>query len=248
MREIRRGYFMVICVCATLITACGPTAIFSPGHPLDYDSAACRASQNAGSEKLGTDYDSAICKDLGKLSDLEDQYYKATDKDVQKRLRDQWVQILMQDVDELFWQFEGNFSGRSEFAQTMTETAVTGLSAGAAGVTATSGKTAFAVLSATLSGFNTSYAKNVLQQQTIATLFDAARADRVAVDAQIMAGLKLSVDDYSLAMASRDVMRYAQAGSLNAALASINQKVGVTADTANTKRDKSTPGTATLGN
>ncbi|MEM5406207.1 hypothetical protein [Paraburkholderia unamae] len=225
--------------CALIVTGCaGPTALLSPALPYDYDSVACRKPPTTA----GDTYASALCADIAVLGDLEKQYYEKTGSPAaQKDLRDQWVIIIMRDVDQLFWQFEGKLTGRSEIEQTITETAITGMAAASAGVTAVAGKTALAVISATLSGFNTSFSKNVLQEQTMAALFAAATANRIAIEAQIKAGLTNGVDKYSLALAERDVMDYGQAGSLNAALASLSEKVGLAADKAKKQRADVSP-------
>lgn len=232
---MRSIYFNLLAPLVFGIVGCaGPTAILSPAHPLDYDSASCRST---GMDGTGTDFASAMCVDMGKLTSLENKYYMSTTTSDERRLiRDQWVQILMTDIDALWWQFEGKFTGRNEMVETVSETAVTGMAAAAAGVTGTAGKTALAVMSATLNGFNASFDKNVLQQQAMPTLFNAAKADRFAVETEILAGLKVDATQYSLTMASRDVLRYAQAGTLTSALASINQKVGVASANATTAR------------
>ena len=58
---------------------------------------------------------------------------------------------------------------------------------------------------------------------------------------RLLVGLTNGVDKYSLALAERDVMNYSQAGSLNAALASLGEKIGVDAATAKQQRAAVTP-------
>lgn len=239
MRALDLRRFQIVSACAPILTGCGgPTAMLSPALPYDYDSVSCRK----GDLTTGDSYGTALCADIAALSTLETQYYENSGS-LQKRkdLRDQWVTIITRDIDQLFWQFEGRLTGRSEWVQTATETAITGMAAASARVTAAAGKTALAIISATLSGFNTSFANNILQEQTMATLFAAATANRIAIEAQIKAGLTNGVDKYGLALAERDVMDYSQAGSLNGALASLGEKIGVDAATAKRQRAAVTP-------
>ncbi|SOE86978.1 hypothetical protein SAMN05446935_7518 [Burkholderia sp. YR290] len=190
---------------------------------------------------------SILCIDMVSLTQWENHYYSenTSDKEQQKD-RDRWVQTLMRDIDVLWWGYKNSFLTNDDTTKVVSETLVTGMAAAAAGVTAQAGKTALAVLAATLNGFNTSFDKNVLANQLAPVLFAAIESDRSMIESQIIAGLKKNTTEYSLAMASRDVMRYADAGSLSNALASISRQTGLESAASKEKRDTAAVGAVPL--
>lgn len=190
-------------------------------------------------------FPAVVCVDMARLTQLEARYYgRDVGKPAQKDDRDQWVQILMRDIDVLWWGYKNGFLSMNDSTKVTADTIVTGTAAASAGVTAVGGKTALAVIAATLNGFNSSFDKDVLANQTAPVLFTAAETQRTAVETQIIKRLKLQTNDYSLAIASRDVMRYANAGSLSNALASISGQAGQAMTNVNKDRDAASSGTS----
>lgn len=186
-----------------------------------------------------------VCVDMVLLTGLENEYYSATDSKIKINDRDRWVQTLMRDVDVLWWGYKNGFLTNYDSTKVTTETIVTGAAAASAGFAAKSTKTALAVLAATLNGFNTSFDKDVLANQMAPVLFTAAEADRTKIESQIIEGLKQDTDHYSLAVAARDVMRYANAGSISSALASLGGQAGQAMTSAQQERDATSISSAT---
>ncbi|CAJ7080345.1 Fibronectin type III domain [Burkholderia pseudomallei] len=274
MNHRRLGSSVSLAMSLFMLGGCNGMYITGPAHPYEWATGEIAASfsisggaappesstlpsrcnwpsRSANSHLEQENLSSMICVDMASLIQLENKYYSDdADAEKRKRYRDRWVQILMRDIDVLWWGYKNGFLTADDSSKIVSETLVTGLAAGSAGITAQTTKTVLAILSATLNGFNTSFDKNVLANQMAPVLFAAIEADRENVDSQIISGLKQDVTHYSLVMASRDVMRYADAGSISNAIASLSGKAGISVSNAKNKRDtisnKKTPGAPTL--
>ena len=220
------------------ISGCAsPTAILSPNHPYDFDSFNCR---NGDGKENREDWKSGVCADIKQLTDLEASYYNSP-AEGRKDIRDQWVHIMTRNIDFMWWKFKNDFFGRTAGARTIIETAATGTGATSAGVTGTGLKSGLAILSATFSSLSTSFDKNVLENQTLPVILSAIEGERAKIDAQITTRLQFDVARYSLAMASRDVMRYANAGAISSAIAKLSSTIGASAKDSEAKRDAAAP-------
>jgi hypothetical protein len=190
-----------------------------------------------GVDKNFSHVQSGLCRDIQTLSALENKYYLSSDKNERRQLRDHWLQIVTQDIDYLWWQFKNGFAGRQAGVKTGIETLAIGTGAGAAGVTGAAGKTGLAILSTTMTGLSTSFDKNILENNATSLVLATMEAERMRIDASIVAGMGLDDDHYNMAEASRDAWRYANAGSLWGALATLHQAVGQAGTNAATTRD-----------
>ncbi|MFC3650580.1 fibronectin type III domain-containing protein [Dyella humi] len=255
--------FSLIVAIVSALTGCAKALyLTSPAHPYEWEgpSSASSISVPPSASSIDTsfkadvtdcnhlhygnwyriqkDFPKVVCIDIAQLNVLERKYYASLPGDPYKKAyRDQWVQILMRDIDVLWWGYKNGFLSNDDETKMTVETATAGVAAASAGLTAPIGKTAAAVVAATLSTFDSSFDKNVLANQMAPVLFAAIEAQREKIDSQIITGLKQDADQYTLVMASRDVMRYANAGSLSNALAVLSNQTGTAAAIATSQRD-----------
>lgn len=243
---------------ALLLCGCNGMYLTGPAHPYEWATADDVATSSTASTPVSGDdvtsckmqtksrkyhieqkiFPTVVCVDMKTLAAIENRYYYTDTNDQQRKMdRDRWVQIMMRDIDVLWWGYKNGFLSNDDSTKVASDTIVTGTAAASAGVTAAGGKTALAVIAATLNGFNSSFDKDVLANQMAPMLFASIESQRETIETQIIKGLGKDVGTYSLAIAARDVMRYANAGSLSNALASLSGKAGADMNSANQERD-----------
>jgi hypothetical protein len=168
------------------------------------------------------------CYVIGNLEKYELNYYQANSLEEKANWRDRWISTVLAEADSNWKHYKNQLQGGQATTKTITETLVTtfGAASAAVGSSAIATKNTLAVLSASLNGFNTSFDKNILQNNAISLILNTIESRRTVIDGQIAQGMKQSVTNYSLALASRDVMRYIEAGSLASGLSALQSTVG----------------------
>lgn len=177
-----------------------------PDASKDYQSA---------SGELDQDYDAALTAIYG--GEGPPATVGTTDSEVQKRIRNQFIEKRLAVVDLRFGQFVSALARESAtagFGVAVVEVAVGGVGS----LVAESASQILSAVSGGLAGAKAAYDKTVLFEKTISALIAQMHATRKSIAAQILTRWSADLEKYPLWMAKRDLDAYEFAGSIPGAI------------------------------
>ena len=176
--------------------------------------------------KISPPSDSVVLK----LAGLVDQYHDATDGKIgtppdlvqAKLIRNRFLFDVMAEIDLRYDRWEARFSNSRATGETIADAATLGLTAATAVVGTAGIKDLLAAAGTAASGTRLSVEKNFFNEQSTTALFTQMRASRGVIEAEIITRSAAPVTEYSIEQAWRDIIRYANAGTVQTALVQIS--------------------------
>jgi hypothetical protein len=151
-----------------------------------------------------------------------------------KYFRNKITDRYMGDIDRVYGEYTNAlFIGRG-FQSLGADFVNLGLTAASTISLVMQTKTILSALASGVAGVNLSFDKNFFGQQTFSALAIAMQARRDEGRASIFANEQLSVTEYGLEAARRDLIAYFQAGTLPAALQEIQQEAALKSEATST--------------
>ncbi|MFZ6876441.1 hypothetical protein ACO0LF_30685 [Undibacterium sp. Di27W] len=171
------------------------------------------------------------------------QYNTETDASVKKTLRNEIIDARMAEIDRKFNDFERMLYKQGVGVGVGTDWAVLALSAASTVSRVPNTKTAISAVSTAIVGGAASFDKGAMFDKTMPALMAQMQADRDTVRAQIRGKEQLPVAQYSWFAAESDLISFAQAGTIPAAINSVSKDAGAKATTAKAVMQELTKGT-----
>jgi hypothetical protein len=153
-------------------------------------------------------------------------YNAETDPKTQKTLRNEIIDARLAALDRAFGDYERSIYQEDIQSHVGTDWLLLGLTAGTTVVGAASTKTALGAASTAVVGGTAAFDKRALFDKTLPALLAEMVGARETIRVQIETSKKLEVTDYTWSAADSDLQRFAFAGSLVGAIASVTQAAG----------------------
>lgn len=153
-------------------------------------------------------------------------YNAETNPAKRKQLRNEIIDARIDAIDAAFSDYEREIFKEDVGSGIASDWMVLGLTAATTVVGAASTKTALGAASTAVVGGSASFDKRALFDKTLPALISQMVGARETVRAEIKKGQQLDVTDYSWSAADSDLQRFAYAGSLIGAIASVTQDAG----------------------
>jgi hypothetical protein len=159
------------------------------------------------------------------LIDLENAYDESG-ADAQKRrdIRDQYARKMISVIDQRYENFLDDLVAQRKGFDASADITAISLSTASALFAPVTTKSILAGLSALTTASKTVVSKVYFYEQTLPALTSQMEANRQAVLADIMEGLKARVDAYPLQQTLRDLSRYYTAGTIDGAVTEIQKQ------------------------
>ena len=154
------------------------------------------------------------------------KYNSITDKEEQRKYRDEVVFGQLLALDMQFYLFKGAIY--KEGISSNLSLDVLGVLVGAGGALTTNAGTSriLSALSGGISGTQTAIDKNLYYEKTMPALLALMDAERTTVRAEILEGLTQDTSKYPMGRALTDLERYFQVGSIPGAIATVTSIAG----------------------
>ena len=153
-------------------------------------------------------------------------YNAETDAVKKKSLRNDIIDARVAAIDSAFGDYERKIYQEDVSSGVASDWTVLALAASTAVVGSATTKAALGAGSTAVVGATASFSKRALFDKTLPALLTQMVASREQVRLQIATSEKLPVSDYSWSAADSDLQRFAYAGSLVGAIASVTQAAG----------------------
>jgi len=198
------GLILSVCGCVPSLT--GPTRLYPVDAETEY------LKQNVGYANFGQ---YAMLPETQKID-----------------YRNNYIGVRMYAIDVQYYDYESRLTHERQEMNFGAATAAIALNTTSTLVPVTQTKNLLTGISSGVTGANAAYNSEVLLNRTIQIVQDQMRADRAQIATRILAGLKKSSADYTLAQAMSDLEEYYQAGTLTAGLMGAQRTVAGNADAA----------------
>ncbi len=188
----------------------------------------CASISNPGFPKQSYDEEKEFedLQDTFKTSEMIKKYFEAAPESRTKAMRDGIITARLLLTNKLYNRFVAQSAAEKQGFDTFTDIAVIGVDLAVATVGGESTKSALGAISAGITGSKLSIDKNYYFEKTISVLITAMNAQRKVVLLPIKRGMRLTIEEYSLAEALSDLDSYYFAGTFIGALESIAEDAG----------------------